>query len=124
MLLLLLLLLLLLILLLLSINADLLLLRMPRYYYCVREAHTLISLASPSFGCALSMHIHAPWLVVLTVLAVFLTPLNLPPKDNLYTYINVFFWPIGIFFSSMHGSFLVLSAPWHAGNPPGPRTQV
>ena len=57
--------------------------RMPRYYYCVREAHTLISLASPSFGCALSMHIHAPWLVVLTVLAVFSTPSNLPPNGYL-----------------------------------------
>ena len=38
--------------------------------------------------------------------------------------INVFFWPFGIFFSSGRGSFLVLSAPWHAGSPPGPRAQV
>ena len=42
----------------------------------------------------------------------------------IYISINVFFWPIGIFFSSGRGSFLVLSAPWHAGSPPGPRTQV
>ena len=28
------------------------------------------------------------------------------------------------FFSSGRGSFLVLSAPWHAGGPPGPRAQV
>ena len=38
--------------------------------------------------------------------------------------INVFFWHFGIFFSSGRGSFLVLSAPWHAGSPPGPRAQV
>ena len=38
--------------------------------------------------------------------------------------INVFFWPIVIFFSSGRGSFLLLSAPWHAGSPPGPRAQV
>ena len=36
----------------------------------------------------------------------------------------MFFWPFGISFSSGRGSFLVLSAPWHAGSPPGPRTQV
>ena len=46
------------------------------------------------------------------------------PEREPCTYINVFFWPIGIFFSSGRGSFLVLSAPWHAGSPPGPRTQV
>ena len=34
-------------------------------------------------------------------------------------YICVFFWHIGILFSSGRGSFLVLSAPWHAGSPPG-----
>ena len=34
------------------------------------------------------------------------------------------FWPFGIFFSSFCWSFLVLSAPWHAGSPPGPRAQV
>ena len=39
-------------------------------------------------------------------------------------YINVFFWSIGIYFSSGRGSFLVLSAPWHAGSPPGYRAQV
>ena len=33
------------------------------------------------------------------------------------TCINVFFG-IDIFFSSGRGSFLVLSAPWHAGSPP------
>ena len=37
---------------------------------------------------------------------------------------HVFFWPIGIFFSSDRGSFLVLSALWYAGSPPGPRGQV
>ena len=35
-----------------------------------------------------------------------------------------FFIPFGIFFSSGRGSFLVLSAPSHAGSPPGPLTQV
>ena len=35
-----------------------------------------------------------------------------------------FFWPFGIFCSSGRRSFLVLSAPWHAGSPPGPRAQV
>ena len=46
--------------------------------------------------------------------------------DIIYThmYINVFFWPFGIFFPCGRGSFLVLSAPWHAGSPPGPRRQV
>ena len=39
----------------------------PRYYYCVREAHTLISLASPPFG-------HTRTMAGCTVLAVFLTP--------------------------------------------------
>ena len=42
----------------------------------------------------------------------------------MYIHVNVFFRPFGIFFSSGRGSFLVLSAPWHAGSPPGPRTQV
>ena len=42
----------------------------------------------------------------------------------MYIYINVFFWPFGTFFSSGRGSLLVLSAPWHAGSPPGPHTQV
>ena len=45
-------------------------------------------------------------------------------RGTLCIYINVFFWHIGIFLSSGRGSFLVLSAPWHAGSPPGPRTQV
>ena len=47
------------------------------------------------------------------------------PKGSLVLpCINVFFWTIGISFSSGRGSFLVLSAPWHAGSPPGPRAQV
>ena len=29
------------------------------------------------------------------------------------------FWHFGIFFSSGRGFFLVLSAPWQAGGPPG-----
>ena len=41
-----------------------------------------------------------------------------------HVYRNVLFWPLGVFFFSGRGSFLVLSAPWHAGSPPGPRTQV
>ena len=46
-------------------------------------------------------------------------------KGNLvYIYKNVFFSPFGIFFSPGRGSFLVLSAPWHTGSPPGPHTQV
>ena len=36
----------------------------------------------------------------------------------------MFYWPFGIFISSGRASFLVLSAPWHVGSPPGPRTQV
>ena len=35
-----------------------------------------------------------------------------------------FFLPFGICFSSDRGSFLVLSAPWHAGRSPRYRTQV
>ena len=42
----------------------------------------------------------------------------------LYPCINVFFWLFGFFFSSGCGSFLVLSAPWHAGSSPRPRAQV
>ena len=38
--------------------------------------------------------------------------------------INVFFWPFGICFSSGRGSFLVLSAQWREGSPPGPRTKA
>ena len=34
------------------------------------------------------------------------------------------FWPFGIFLFSVHGSYLVLSALWHAESPPGPLTQV
>ena len=45
-------------------------------------------------------------------------------EKHMYIYINVFFWPFGTFFSSGRGSLLVLSAPWHAGSPPGPHTQV
>ena len=42
------------------------------------------------------------------------------PKGNLVLQcINVFFWLIGIFLSSGRGSCHVLSAPWHAGSPPG-----
>ena len=36
----------------------------------------------------------------------------------------VFFLPFGIFFSSGRGSFLVLSAPWHTGSPPGPQKSL
>ena len=39
-------------------------------------------------------------------------------------YTNAFFRPFGIFFSSGCGYFLVLSVPWHAGSPPGPRARV
>ena len=47
------------------------------------------------------------------------------PKGNLaYIYTNVLSWPFGSVFFSGPGSFLVLSAPWHAGSPPGPLTQV
>ena len=38
--------------------------------------------------------------------------------------ITVFFRHFGTFFSSRRGSILVLSAPWHAASPPGPRAQV
>ena len=38
---------------------------------------------------------------------------------NIFLCINVFFLHFGNFFSSGRGSFLVLSAPWHAGSPPG-----
>ena len=36
----------------------------------------------------------------------------------------MFFSTFGFFFSSGHGSFLVLSAPWTAGSPPEPRAQI
>ena len=46
-------------------------------------------------------------------------------NNNIYFEVYVcFFWSFGIFFSSGRGSFLVLSAPWHAGSSPGLRTQV
>ena len=49
------------------------------------------------------------------------------PKGNL-VHIHIIhkcvFSPFVIFFSSGRGSFLVLSAPCHAVNPPGPNTQV
>ena len=45
-------------------------------------------------------------------------------QDKPLRCINVFFWSIGTSFSSGRGSFLVFSAPWHAGSPPGPRAQV
>ena len=42
------------------------------------------------------------------------------PKGNLVLLcINKFFWHFGIVFSPGRGSFLVLSATWHAGSPPG-----
>ena len=48
--------------------------RMPTYsYHCVREARTLISLASPPFGLRAS-YAHTRTMVGYTVLAVFLTP--------------------------------------------------
>ena len=34
-----------------------------------------------------------------------------------------FFWPFGTFYSSGRGPYIVLSAPWQAGSPPGLRTQ-
>ena len=46
------------------------------------------------------------------------------PKGNLVHIYKCVFWTFGFLFSSGRGSFLVLSAPWHAGSPPGPRTQV
>ena len=56
--------------------------RMPRYYYhCVREAGTLISLASPPFGLRAS-YAHTRTMVGCTVLAVFLTQKSLPPNPN------------------------------------------
>ena len=43
---------------------------------------------------------------------------------HLYIYnMCVFFSPFGIFLSSGRGSFLVLSAPWRTGSPPGPHTK-
>ena len=41
------------------------------------------------------------------------------PNLSVLPCINVFFWHFGILFSSGRESFLVLSAPWHAGSPPG-----
>ena len=43
--------------------------RMPRYYYCVREAHTLISLAEPPFGLR-AFYTHTRTMVGCTLLAV------------------------------------------------------
>ena len=62
--------------------------RMPRHYYCVREVQALISLASPPFGLR-AFYAHARTMVDCTVLAVFLTGLNFPPKGNL-VYIYTF----------------------------------
>ena len=63
--------------------------RMPRHYYCVREVQALISLASPPFGLR-AFYAHARTMVDCTVLAVFLTGLNFPPKGNLvYIYIRL-----------------------------------
>ena len=45
------------------------------------------------------------------------------PRGALYIYRCVFL-PFRIFLSSGRVSFLVLSASWHAGSPPGPCTQV
>ena len=50
--------------------------------------------------------------------------LNTHPEGGPCIYIDVIFWPFGIFLCSGLGSFLVFSAPWHAGSPPGPLTQV
>ena len=47
-----------------------------------------------------------------------------PEGEPCITMCNLFFWPIAIFSSFGRGSFLVLSAPWHAGSPPGLRAQV
>ena len=44
--------------------------------------------------------------------------------ETYIVYMKVCFWPFGIFLSSGRASFLVLSAPWHAGSSPGPRKQV
>ena len=47
------------------------------------------------------------------------------PKGNLVLlYINVLFWPFGIFFSPVRMSFLVLSTPWPSGSPPRPRAHA
>ena len=49
-----------------------------------------------------------------------------PPflSPSIYTSTKLCFWPSGLFLSSRLRSFLVLSASWHAGSPPGPHTQV
>ena len=39
-------------------------------------------------------------------------------------YIDVFLWSFGVFGSPAWASFLVLSAPWHAGSPPEILTQL
>ena len=47
-----------------------------------------------------------------------------PEGEPSHIHITVFFFPFGIPFSSGRGSFLMVSAPWHAGSPSGPRNQV
>ena len=50
--------------------------------------------------------------------------LHTPQRGTLHYYIYMCVFGTSAFFSTGLGSFLVLSAPWHAGSPPGPRTQV
>ena len=46
-------------------------------------------------------------------------------RGTFYEYIEMrIFGPSEFFCSSGRGSFLVIWAPWHAGRPPGPHTQV
>ena len=43
---------------------------------------------------------------------------NTHPEGQPCTMYKCILWPFGIFFSSGRGSFLILSAPWHAESPP------
>ena len=88
-------------------------------------------LLSRCFCDHVSPNVNKLWLLLLCYLRVrfqLASPpgfhFNTSRRGTLNTCINVFFSPFGTFFSSGRGSFLVPSAPWHTGSPPGPRTQV
>ena len=49
---------------------------------------------------------------------------NTSRRRTLYYCVYTCFFGPSVVFLFRRGSFLVLSAPWHAGSPPGPRAQV
>ena len=67
---------------------------MPKYYYSVREAHTLLSLASPPFGLR-AFYAHTRTMVGCTALAVLLTQFASEGKSYTLKYIYMSF-PIAV----------------------------